>query len=172
MFMLSFSISFVCLVVTLLILCVILLLDPAPAHSPSDKQLNPTSQGNARFSARCILDYKFRFILSRPSVELSNSSLTLWWRGQSFLSGRYPFFRALHLAIHFSLYPDSSCLTFNNIWIGSDISWWRPWVETKESNLVPSILVESPDHHDFDRQLKSPEMTVKAGVKAGWKAWT
>ena len=38
---------------------------------------------------------------------------------------------------------------FCNIWVGSDISWCNPWVETKESNLVPSIVVESPDHHDF-----------------------
>ena len=57
---------------------------------------------------------------------------------------------------------------FRNIWVGSDISWWNPWVETKESNLVPSIVVESPDHHDFDRALKSPKMTVKDG----WKIWT
>ena len=42
------------------------------------------------------------------------------------------------------------------------------WIETKESNLVPSIVVESPDHHDFDQALKLPKMTVKAG----WKIWT
>ena len=57
---------------------------------------------------------------------------------------------------------------FHNIWVGSDISWWKPWVETKESNLVPSTAVESPDHHGFDGALKSPKMTVKAG----WKSWT
>ena len=57
---------------------------------------------------------------------------------------------------------------FHNIWVGSDISWWNPWVETKESNLVPSIVVESPDHHDFDRALKLPKMIVKVG----WKIWT
>ena len=56
---------------------------------------------------------------------------------------------------------------FGDIWVGSDISWWKPWVETKESNLVPSIVVESPYHHGFDEALKSPKMTVKAG----WKSW-
>ena len=30
-----------------------------------------------------------------------------------------------------------------------------------------SIVVDSPDHHDFDQALKSPKMTVKAG----WKIW-
>ena len=38
--------------------------------------------------------------------------------------------------------------------VGSDISWWNPWVETKESNLVHSIVFESPEHQDFDRALK------------------
>ena len=51
---------------------------------------------------------------------------------------------------------------FCNIWVGSDISWWKPRVETKGSNLVPSIVVESPDHHGFDQTLKSPKMTLKA----------
>ena len=62
MFILSFSISFVCLVVILLILCVIPLWDSATAHSPSGK-------------------------------------------AQPFLSGRWPFFRALHVGIKFSLHP-------------------------------------------------------------------
>ena len=61
-FILSFSISFVCLVVILLILCVIPLWDSATAHSPSGK-------------------------------------------AQPFLSGGWPFFRALHLGIKFSLHP-------------------------------------------------------------------
>ena len=42
--MLSFSISFVCLVVILLILCVILLWDSATAHSPSGKEPNPSGR--------------------------------------------------------------------------------------------------------------------------------
>ena len=44
MFILSFSISFVCLVVILLILCVILLWDSATAHSPSGKEPNPSGR--------------------------------------------------------------------------------------------------------------------------------
>ena len=77
MFILSFSISFVCLVVTLLILCIIPLWDSATAHSPSGKELNPSSQEDARFSGRCTLAYNFHFILRHPSLGLSNSSLTL-----------------------------------------------------------------------------------------------
>ena len=49
MFILSFSISFVYLVVILLILCAILLWDSARTHSPSGKELNPSSQEDARF---------------------------------------------------------------------------------------------------------------------------
>ena len=75
MFILSFSISFVCLVVTLLILCIIPLWDSATAHSPSGKELNPSSQEDARFSGRCTLAYNFYFILRHPSLGLSNSSL-------------------------------------------------------------------------------------------------
>ena len=119
MFMLCFSISFVCLVVTLIILCiiplwdsakahspsseelntssqkmsvfqgvvprhtfftssfVIPLRDSATAHSPSDNELNSSSQEDARFSGRCTSAYNFHFILSHPSLGLSNSSLTL-----------------------------------------------------------------------------------------------
>ena len=108
MFVLSFSISFVCLVVTLLILCIIPLWDSATAHSPSGKELNPSSQEDARFSGRCTSAYNFHFILRHPSLGLSNSSLTLRQRAQPFLSGRCPFFRALHLGIQFSLHPASS----------------------------------------------------------------
>ena len=57
---------------------------------------------------------------------------------------------------------------FHNIWVGSNISWWKPWVQTKDFNLVTSIMGESPDHHDFERALKS----TKEIVKAGWKIWT
>ena len=46
--------------------------------------------------------------LRHPSLGLSNSSLTLRQRAQPFLSGRCPFFRALHLGIQFSLHPASS----------------------------------------------------------------
>ena len=108
MFILSFSISFVCLVVTLLILCIIPLWDSATAHSPSGKELNPSSQEDARFSGRCTSAYNFHFILRHPSLGLSTSSLTLRKRAQTFFSGRCPFFRALHLGIQFSLHPESS----------------------------------------------------------------
>ena len=53
MFILSFSISLVSLVVILLILCVIPHLDSATAHSPSGKELNPSSQEDTRFSGGC-----------------------------------------------------------------------------------------------------------------------
>ena len=108
MFILYFSISFVCLVVTLFILCVIPLWDSVTAHSPSSKELNPSSQDDARFSGRCTSAYNFHSILRHLSLGLSNSSLTLRQRAQSFLSGRCLFFRALHLGIHFLLHPASS----------------------------------------------------------------
>ena len=77
MFILSFSIFFVCHAVILLIPCVIPLWDSATAHSPSGKELNPSSQEDARFSGRCTLAYNFHFILRHPSLGLSNSSITL-----------------------------------------------------------------------------------------------
>ena len=48
-FILSFSISFFCLAVIRLILWVISLYDSVTAHSPSGKELNPSSQEDARF---------------------------------------------------------------------------------------------------------------------------
>ena len=56
--------------------CVIPLWDSATAHSPSGKELNSTSQEDARFSGCCTLAYNFHFILRHPSLGLSNSSLT------------------------------------------------------------------------------------------------
>ena len=79
-----------------------------PAHSPSGKELSPSSQEDARFSGRCTLAYNFYFTLRHPSLGLNNSSLTLRQRAQRFLSGRCPFFRVLHLGIKFSLHPASS----------------------------------------------------------------
>ena len=61
MFILSFPISFICLVVILLIICVILLWDSATAHSPSGIELNPSSQEDSRFSGRCTSAYNFHF---------------------------------------------------------------------------------------------------------------
>ena len=70
MFILSFSIFFVCLAVVLLIPCVIPLWDSAAAHSPSGKELNPSSQEDARFSGRCTLAYNFHFILRHRASSL------------------------------------------------------------------------------------------------------
>ena len=75
MFILSFSISFVCLVVILLIFCVIPLWDSGTAHSPSGKELNPSFQEDTRFSGRCTSVYNFNFILRHSSLGLSHSSL-------------------------------------------------------------------------------------------------
>ena len=77
MFILSFSIFFVCHAVILLIPCVILLWDSATAHSTSGKEVNPSSFEDARFSGRCTSAYNFHFILRHSSLGLSNSSLTL-----------------------------------------------------------------------------------------------
>ena len=73
MFMRFFSIFFVCYAVILLIPCVIPLWDSAAAHSSSGKELNPSSQEDARFSGRCTLAYNFQFILRHPSLGISNS---------------------------------------------------------------------------------------------------
>ena len=75
MFILSFSISFVCLVVILLIFCVIPLWDSGTAQSPSGKELNPSFQEDARFSGRSTSAYNFNFVLRYSSLGLSNSSL-------------------------------------------------------------------------------------------------
>ena len=76
-FILSFFISFVCLVVILLIFWVIPLWDSATTHSPSGKELNLTSQEDARFSRRCTSANWFHFFLRHPSLGLSES-LPLW----------------------------------------------------------------------------------------------
>ena len=57
--------------------CVVPFWDSATAHSPSGKELNPSSQEDARFSGRCTLAYNFHFMLRHPSLGLSNSSLIL-----------------------------------------------------------------------------------------------
>ena len=78
MFILSFSISFVCLVVNLLILCVIPLWDSATAHSLSGKELHLPLKKIPIFKGRCTLAYNFHFILRHLSLGFSTSSLTLW----------------------------------------------------------------------------------------------
>ena len=45
-------------------------------HSPSGRELNPSSQEDASFSGLCTLAYKLHFILRHPSLELSSSSFT------------------------------------------------------------------------------------------------
>ena len=77
MFVLSFSIFFVCLAVILLVPYVIPLWDSAAAHSLSGKKLNPSSQEDAGFSGRSTLAYNFHFTLRHPSLGFSNSSLIL-----------------------------------------------------------------------------------------------
>ena len=77
MFILSFSIFFVCLAVIFLIPCIIPLWDSGTAHSPSGKELNPSSQEDVYFLGCCTVVYKFHFILRHPSLGLSDSSLTL-----------------------------------------------------------------------------------------------
>ena len=67
MFILSFSIFFVCLAVILLVPCVIPLWDSAAAHSSSGKELNPSPQEDARLSGRCTLAYNF---LLHPASSL------------------------------------------------------------------------------------------------------
>ena len=50
--------------------CVIPLWDSATAHSPSGKELNPSSQEDARFSGRCTLAYNFHLIVLHPTQGL------------------------------------------------------------------------------------------------------
>ena len=67
--------------------CVIPLWDSATAHSPSGKELNPSSQEDAYFSVHCTSAYNFLFIQCHPSLGLSNSSLTLrYFYGERSLS--------------------------------------------------------------------------------------
>ena len=47
------------------------------------------------------------------------------------------------------------------------MSWFRNQLmrtmsRNQRINLVPSIVVGLPDHHDFDVALKSPKITAKA----------
>ena len=149
MFILSFSISFACRVVTLLILCIIPLWDSAPAHSPSGKELNLSSQEDAWFSGRCTLAYNFHFIQRHPSLGPSSSSFTLRKRGQPFLSGRCPFFRALHLGIQFSLHPVSSLF-------GTQQKLTYPPVKSSTLPLrkVPVFQGVAPRHTIFTSSIK------------------
>ena len=48
--------------------------------------------------------------------------------------------------------------------MGSDISWYNPYVVVRESIWDPSYDVISSDHHDRDLALKSPPITVKENL--------
>ena len=60
--------------------CVIPLWDSATAHSPSGKELNPSSQEDTRFSGCCTSEYNFHFILRHPSLGLrwTRDAIPLW----------------------------------------------------------------------------------------------
>ena len=93
MFILHFLISFVCLVVTLPILYIITLWDSATAHSPSRKELNPSSQEDARFSGRCTSAYIFHSSCAIPLWDSATAhsptakELKLFSREKSCFSG-------------------------------------------------------------------------------------
>ena len=53
--------------------CVIPLWDSATAHSPSGKELNPSSQEDAHFSGRCTLAYNLQFMLRHPLWDLGTA---------------------------------------------------------------------------------------------------
>ena len=55
--------------------CVISLWDSATAHSPSGKELKPSSQEDVRFSGHCTLAYIFHFILRHLSLGLTHPSV-------------------------------------------------------------------------------------------------
>ena len=98
MFILSYSISFVCFSFSASSLFGI---QEKHTHSPV-KSSTPSSQEDTRFSERSILAYNFHFTLGNPSLGLSNSSLTLCSRAQFLLSRICPFFRVCTLAYNFT----------------------------------------------------------------------
>ena len=93
--------------------CAIPLWGSATAHSPSSKELNPSSQEDARFSGSCTSAHNFHFILRHPSLGLSNSSLTLRYKTHSFLSWKTMFLRAYCFVNVLTL----SCL--GSLWFGT-----------------------------------------------------
>ena len=98
MFILSYSISFVCFWFSASSLFGI-----QEQHTQSPvKSSTPSSQEDVRFSGRFTLAYNFHFTLGNPSLAFSNSSLTLHSRAQLLLSRRCPFFRVCTLAYNFT----------------------------------------------------------------------
>ena len=57
--------------------CVIPLWDSSTTHSPSGKELNPSSQEDAHFSGSCTLAYNFYFICLIPLWGLATSHPTV-----------------------------------------------------------------------------------------------
>ena len=106
MFIPSFSIFFVCLAVILLVPCAIPLWDSAAAHSPSGKELNPSSQEHARFSGRSNLAYNF---LLHPASQLFGTQQQLTHppvKSSTLLLRRIPVFQGvapLHTIFYFIL---------------------------------------------------------------------
>ena len=119
MLLLSFSIFFVCRAVILLIPCVIPLWKSATAHSPSGKDLNSSSQEDARFSGRCTLSYNFHFICVIPLWESatahspSGKELNPFSQEDARFSGRCTLAYKFHFILrHPTLGLSDSSLTF------------------------------------------------------------
>ena len=118
MFILSFSIFFVCLAVILLVPCVILLWDSATTHSPSGKELNPSSQGvpvfqgvapwHKIFTSSCVIPLWDSATAYSPSgKELNPSS-----QGDARFSGRCTLAYNFHFILrHPSLGLSNSSIT-------------------------------------------------------------
>ena len=108
MFILSFSIFFVCLAVILLVPCVIPLWDSAAAHSPSGKELNPSPQEDARFSGRCTLAYNF---LLHPASSIFGTQQQLTHppvKSSTLLLKKIPVFQGIAPWHSILLHPASS----------------------------------------------------------------
>ena len=76
---------------------------------------------------------------------------------------------------------------WERICVGSVISWWSPWDEETDSRSISSVVEISPCHWKFDLQLKSPSISLKAGLlklmsyylikawqkifKVAWRLW-
>ena len=118
MFILSFSIFFVCLAVILLVPCVIPLWDSAAAQSPAGKELNPSPQEDARFSGRCTLAYNF---LLHPASSLFRAQQQLIHppvKSSTLLLRRIPVFQDVapwHTIFYFILHHPSLGLSKNSL---------------------------------------------------------
>ena len=118
MFILSFSIFFVCQAVILLIPCVMPLWDSATAHSPSGKELNPplrkmpVFQGvvswHTIFTSSCVIPLWDSATAHSPSGKKLNPSS----QGDARFSGRCTLAYNFHFILHHpSLGLSNSSLT-------------------------------------------------------------